>query len=225
LKSVEYGALLGRSRAGGILCAMSLRRRLFAALYDPLTSGMESILVPLRERTAGRAQGDVLEIGAGTGANLAYYPNDARLTAFENNASMASRLKTKAARAGREVRVDVAEGGRLPYGDASFDAVVSSMVLCSVADQAHVLSEVRRVLRPGGQFLFLEHVASPSARVRTWQRRLNPIQRFFADGCELDRDTAAAIRNAGFASTTIDELDLPRFPALTGHVIVGVALA
>lgn len=204
---------------------MSLRRRLFAALYDPLTAGMEGILAPLRQRTAGRARGDVLEIGAGTGANLAYYPRDTRLHVFETSSWMASRLQRKAVRAGRNLRIDVAEGGPLPYADATFDTVVSTMVLCSVPDQASALSEIRRVLRRGGQFLFLEHVASPRPGVRVWQRRLNPLQRFFADGCQLDRDTAAAIRSAGFVSTDIDEVDLPRFPALTEHVIVGVATA
>ena len=132
----------------------SLRRRLFAAVYDRLSAGAEEALAPLRTRTAGRAHGAVLEI------------------------------------------VDVAEaqGARLPYPDAAFDAVVASLVLCSVDDQRTVLAEVRRVLRPGGHFLFLEHVAAASPRVRAWQRRLSPVQRFFADGCELDHDTASPIR-------------------------------
>jgi SAM-dependent methyltransferase len=173
----------------------------------------------------GRARGAVLELGAGTGANLPYYPDGVSLTAFETNPSMAVRLQRKAAQRRRPVEVDVAETGRLPYRDASFDTVVATLVLCSVPDQAAVLAEVRRVLRPGGEFLFLEHVAASRPRVRQWQRRLNPLQRFLADGCELDRDTASAIRAAGFAAVEIEAADVPHLPELIGHVILGVAVA
>ena len=123
------------------------------------------------------------------------------------------------------VRASGGEGAWLPYPDAAFDAVVASLVLCSVADQRTVLAEVRRVLRPGGHFLFLEHVAAASPRVRAWQRRLSPVQRFFADGCELDRDTASAIRAGGFARTHIEEVELSGAPILSRKLIVGVAVA
>lgn len=202
----------------------SLRRRLFAALYDRLTASSEPPLTPLRERTAGQARGDVLELGAGTGANLPYYAADVKLTAFERNAAMASRLSKRATSLGRSIQVNVARGGRLPYPDGSFDAVVVSFVLCSVTDVASILSEVRRVLRPGGTFWFLEHVASADPGVRRWQRRLNPIQRFFADGCELDRDTAAAIRTASFSSVHIEEAQHEGAQALTRRLIVGSAV-
>jgi SAM-dependent methyltransferase len=136
---------------------------------------------------------------------------------------MASRLERRAAALGRSVRVDLGQADRLPYADSSFDAVVVSFVLCSVSDAASTLSEVRRVVRPGGTFWFLEHVAAADPRVLQWQRRLNPIQRFLADGCELDRDTGAAIRAAGFAVTQIDEVEQADAPAITRHLIVGSA--
>jgi ubiquinone/menaquinone biosynthesis C-methylase UbiE len=201
----------------------SLRRWAFAALYDRMTAAQEPEVAPLRRKTVGRAHGAVLEIGAGTGANLPYYPRDAHLTTLEPNQAMASRLKQKAEALGRSVQVDVHEGERLPYADSVFDAVVVSLVLCSVPDQQAMLAEVKRVLRPGGVFLFVEHVASRDERVRRWQRRLSPIQRFIADGCELDRDTGAAIRAAGFGSADIEEVDLAGLPALTRHVVLGAA--
>jgi ubiquinone/menaquinone biosynthesis C-methylase UbiE len=203
----------------------ALRRGLFAAVYDRCTAGAEASLAPLRGRVVGRASGAVLEIGAGTGANLPYYPREAQLTVFEPNPAMAVRLQRKASARGQRVQVDVAEAGRLPYSDAAFDAVVATFVLCSVTDQAAVLAEIRRVLRPGGEFHFLEHVAATDPRVRRWQQRLNPLQRLFADGCELDRDTASALHAAGFASTHLEEVDVPDLPELTRHLIVGVAIA
>jgi ubiquinone/menaquinone biosynthesis C-methylase UbiE len=203
----------------------SLRRRLFASAYDRMSTRGETVLAPLRREVVSAARGSVLEIGVGTGANLPFYAPDVELTAFEPNPWMAAQLERKAARFGRRVQIDVAGGATLPYVDAQFDAVVATFVLCSVADQPAVLAEIRRVLRGGGQFYFLEHVAAPTAGVRAWQRRLNPLQRFFADGCELDRDTESAIRNAGFASTQVQVLELHDLPQLTRHMIAGVARA
>ena len=203
----------------------SLRRRLFARVYDRMSTRGEAVLAPLRREIVGAARGSILELGAGTGANLPYYAPDVELTVFEPNPWMAAQLERKAARWQRRVRIDVASGVTLPYPDARFDAVVATMVLCSVTDQAAVLGEIRRVLRAGGQFHFLEHVAAPTAGVRAWQRRLNPLQRFFADGCELDRDTESAIRDAKFASTQIQTLELIDLPQFTRHMIAGVARA
>jgi SAM-dependent methyltransferase len=204
----------------------ALRRRLFAALYDRMSRRGEVLLAPLRQQIVGRAHGNVLEIGAGTGANLPHYGPDVSLTMFEPNPWMAKRLKQKAVSYGREIEVDIADAGRnLPYADGRFDAAVATLVLCSVADPVHVLAEIRRVLRPGGQFHFLEHVAAQDDALRKWQRRLTPVQRFFADGCELDRDTGWAITNAGFASVEMEVLELAGLPALTRSMISGVARA
>ncbi len=195
----------------------------YAATYDRLNSSPE--LAPLRARVAGRAHGDVLEIGAGTGANLPFYPADAHLSAVEPNPHMAVRLQAKAAARGRAVAVAIRRGEDLPYPDRSFDVVISTLVLCSVADQSLVLREIRRVLRPGGRFLFLEHVASDDERVRRWPRRLNPLSRLLNDGCTLDRDTAAAIRAAGFTSVDIEDTQLAAAAAISRRLIAGQARA
>jgi ubiquinone/menaquinone biosynthesis C-methylase UbiE len=190
-----------------------------------MSRGAELVLAPIRQRIVGQAHGEVLEIGAGTGVNLAFYAPDACLTMFEASPWMAARLKQKAASRGREVRVDLASGPDLPYADAQFDSVVATLVLCSVTEPAHVLAEIRRVLRPGGALYFLEHVAAPDERVRRWQHRLNPLQRFLADGCELDRDTTTAIRVAGFSAVEIEVLEPAELPSLTRHMIGGAARA
>ena len=190
----------------------SLRRRLFARLYDRLSARAEVVLAPLRREIVGAAHGSVLEIGAGTGMNLPYYAPDVELTVFEPNPWMAEQLERKAAHVGTARARRCRRCGTLPYPDARFDAVVATFVLCSVADQHAALAEVQRVLRAGGQFHFLEHVAAPNAGVRAWQRRLTPVQRFFADGCELDRDTAQAIRTRTFATTDIQVLALTDLP-------------
>ncbi len=149
--------------------------------------------------------GDVLEIGLGTGANLPYYGERVRsLTAVEPSAGMRARAERRAKEAGRTLRLTQHSGGQLPFEDARFDAVVITLVLCTVEDVRAVLREVLRVLRPGGKFHFLEHVASPDPRVRKWQDRLNSIWKAVGCGCNLNRDTERAIRSAGFA---VDKLD------------------
>ena len=184
---------------------MSLSQRLFAAWYDILNSGVEGRLTPFRERTAGRTQGEVLEIGGGTGANLRFYPPDARLTVVEPNPHMAKRLRRRAGEQGREVTVVPDAGERLPFPDASFDTVVTTLVLCMVSDLDQVVREARRVIRPGGAFLFYEHVVAGSWHTRALQSGLNPVWRFMTTGCNLNRDIAGAIRGAGFSRVEVED--------------------
>ena len=202
---------------------VSLTERLFAAGYDLLNSAVEGAVSPYRRQTAGRAHGDVLEIGAGTGANLAFYPDDLRLTAVEPNPHMARRLVRRSARQGRDVAVCSERGERLSFPDASFDSVVTTLVLCMVDDLDQVLAQVARVLRPGGEFLFYEHVVSPRIRGRRWQERLNPVWKLLTTGCNLDRDITGAIRSAGFASVDVTAFDLSVGLPVTIPNIVGVA--
>ena len=148
--------------------------------------------------------GTVVELGPGVGANLRYLPPGARLIAIEPNRHMHARLR-RAARAhgvDLEVRSIVAEQVDLP--DASVDAVISSLVLCSVGDPEAVLAEVRRILRPGGRFSFIEHVvAEDGTGTRTAQRLLRRPWAWLFEGCSCERDLAGVIRSAGFGSVDL----------------------
>ena len=202
---------------------MSLSKRLFAAWYDLLNSAVEGRVMPYRSQTAGRTWGDTLEIGAGTGANLPFYPRDVRLTAVEPNPHMAKRLRRRAVRLGREVAVVSDVGERLTFRESSFDCVVTTLVLCMVEELDRVVSEARRVLRPGGAFFFYEHVVSPRPRGRRWQGRLNPVWKFVTTGCNLNRDIAGVIKAAGFSTVDITPFDLSIGMPVTIPNIVGVA--
>jgi ubiquinone/menaquinone biosynthesis C-methylase UbiE len=202
-----------------------LGKRLFAVWYDLLNAGVEGRVIPYRKLTAGVSQGSVLEIGGGTGANLAHYPPSTRITMLEPNPHMVRRLRRSADRLGRAVTIVPGVGESIPFADGSFDSVVTTLVLCMVADLGQVVTEARRVLKPGGQFLFYEHVASLDPKTLRWQTRFNPCWRFLTTGCNLDRDIAGAIQRAGFAS-----VELRRFSLSVGGPaklpnIVGVARA
>ncbi len=177
---------------------------LFAALYDRFMHRTEeACLRDWREKLLSGLRGTVAEIGAGTGANLPYYgASVTRLTLLEPDDEMRRRLAAR--RAGAHVRaaeVDVAgaSGETLPFPDASLDAVVGTLVLCTVRDPSAVLSEVRRVLKPSGAYVFLEHGAADdgSSRLR-WQRRLEPAWKKFVEGCHLTRRADVALAAAGF---------------------------
>lgn len=157
----------------------------------------------------GGLSGRVLEIGTGTGANFRYLLRGSRLVAVEPNVAAHVHIQRAAARRGVAVEVLAAAAEALPLRDATFDAVVASLVLCTVADPERAIAEVRRVLRPGGRFLCLEHVAAPEG---TWlaavQRAVDrPWQRAFG-GCSVRRDTEGLLRRAGFASVEVEHLVL-----------------
>lgn len=171
-----------------------------AALYDRMMKAVEdACLASWRADLLAPLSGAVLEIGAGTGANLAHYPDTiARLVLAEPDPVMRHRLSARAVAQGREVIGADAES--LPFADGAFDFVVSTLVLCSVQDPAAALAEMRRVLKPGGRLVFIEHVAATDnpGRLR-WQKLLEPIWRPLMGNCHLTRRTAEAIRAAGFA--------------------------
>ena len=203
---------------------MSLSEWAFAASYDLLNTGVEGRLRAYREQTAGRAQGRVLEIGGGTGANLAYYPPSVSLTVVEPNPHMRRRLRRRAARLDRQVVLVSEVGERLPFPDESFDSVVTTLVLCMVEDLDQVVQETRRVLRPGGVFYFYEHVVAEGPWLRRLQDRLNPAWRFLTTGCNLNRDIAGAIGAAGFRQVDIRSFDLrfawlPAIPNIVGSAV------
>ena len=175
-----------------------------------------------RELFAGIGK-SVLEIGPGTGPNLAYYPPGVRWLGVEPNPFMHPYLQKAAAQAGLQIDLRSGTAERLPADDNSMDTVVSTLVLCSVADPETALQEVLRVLKPGGRFLFLEHVAAPEGTfLRRVQTFIRPLWKIIGDGCHPDRDTGPAIEHAGFSEVTYENFRLPLGPVATQ--IVGVAL-
>lgn len=177
-------------------------------IYDRFMRASEkACLETWRSELLGDLSGSILEIGAGTGANVPRYPASVtRLTLVDDDPHMLAKLEARVAehrgraeRTGPEIEIREASAASLPFPDASFDAVVSTLVLCSVPDVDVVLREIRRVLRAKGVFVYLEHVAGEEGTSRlTWQRRIEPVWRRLAGNCHLTRRTGEAIRRAGF---------------------------
>lgn len=163
--------------------------------------------------------GCVLEIGPGTGANLEYYPEEVLLTALEPNPHMQRYLEEKAEKLQRQLKIITAAAEDIPLEDESMNTVVSTLVLCSVTDLQQTLHEIKRVLKPGGTFLFLEHVAAPEGSLlRAVQSGIKPLWRWMADGCHPDRVTWKAIEGAGFDEVTIEHFRLS-LPVVKPHII------
>ena len=177
--------------------------RAFAAAYARLVDAESEVMRGWRRWIASRAHGVVVELGAGTGANLAWYGDVERLVLVEPSPAMRRRL---AARAGDAEVLD-ATAAALPLPDDSVDAVVATLVLCSVPDLPAALAEVRRVLRPGGSLLLLEHVRAADPATARWQDRLDPAWRRLAQGCHPNRNTVAAVAAAGF--TVVERHPVP----------------
>lgn len=178
----------------------------FNATFFWLAGGLlDRLLRPHKRRVLVDLPDTVVELGSGVGANLRYLQRGSTLIAVEPNPAMHGRLRRAAER--HDVRLDVRAVSAAATGlpDASAEAVISSLVLCSVADPAEVLAEVRRVLRPGGRFVFVEHVAAPAGtalrRLQRWVRR--PWGWCF-EGCSCERDLASLIRSAGFATVDVE---------------------
>ena len=152
-------------------------------------------MAALRRELLGAARGRVLELGAGTGRNLAAYPAGVEaLVLTEPDAAMRARLRRRVARSGRAASVVAAGAESLPFPGASFDTVVCTLVLCTVADPQASVRELRRVLRPGGRLLFIEHVRAEPGRLARRQDRLARPWRAFAAGCHCNRPTLALLR-------------------------------
>ena len=178
-----------------------------------------------RDRTLAPACGRILEIGFGTGRNLTHYPPTVRrIEAVDPDFDLDRVSMPRIAHAAIDVDFHHLNAEHLPFEDARFDTVVSTFTLCSIPDVVHALGEVRRVLKPGGQFLFLEHGLSPDPQVARWQHRLNPIQNRIGGGCHLIRDTMQLVTGSGLHLRDAEHYYLRRVPRFAGYMTEGSAL-
>jgi ubiquinone/menaquinone biosynthesis C-methylase UbiE len=176
-----------------------------------------------RQQLLQKVRGNVLEIGFGTGLNLPHYPAGiSALTAVEPNGGMGAIAQKRIAASPIPVTTQQLSGENLPMPDVSFDSVVCTWTLCSIADAPKALAEAYRVLKPGGKFFFIEHGLSEEPSIQTWQNRITPIQRVVADGCHLNRKMDALVK-AVFDEVEIEEFYAPDLPKVMGYFYRGVA--
>jgi ubiquinone/menaquinone biosynthesis C-methylase UbiE len=205
---------------------MTLRTKFFALTYDRQMAKTEKAgLRAFRERLLAGLSGDVLEIGGGTGANLPWYgPAVTSLTLTEPQPPMLRRLERTARDHRLSPTVLRAPAEDLPFDDHTFDVAVSTLVLCGVDDQPRALRELRRVLRPGGQFVFIEHVRADDAGTARLQDRLNWLNRLVVC-CDCNRPTLDSIKAADFTLTLLEHTALPKAPTFVRPAILGSATA
>jgi prepilin-type processing-associated H-X9-DG protein len=203
---------------------MSIRTTIFAATYDRMSRASEDAgMRDLRRGLLADAEGRVLEIGGGTGANLAFYDGSVEsLVVTEPEQKMLKRLQRKAREQAPLATVLRAPAEDLPFEDGAFDTVVSTLVLCGVDDQPRALREARRVLRPGGRLLFIEHVRSDDPELARFQDRMNWLNRLVVQ-CDCNRPTLTTIEAEGFDVTRIEHTSMPKAPKFVRPLIVGAA--
>ena len=205
---------------------MGLRRRFMALTYDRQLAKIEQAgLRELRRTLLAGASGRVLEVGGGTGANHPFYgPHVESLTITEPEPSMLRRLEPRVREQSPDTKVLRAPAEDLPFEDNTFDVAVSTLVLCGVDNQAQALRELRRVIRPGGRLIFIEHVRSDEPGLARWQDRLNGLIRLVAC-CDCNRRTLDSIKAEGFEVTAVEHTSLKKVPPWDRPLIAGTATA
>lgn len=177
-----------------------------------------------RRRTLAGASGRILEIGFGTGMNLQHYPSSVRrIEAIDPDVDLDRFSAPRIAASSIDVDFHHLDAEHLPFAADSFDTVVCTLTLCSIPDAEHALREVRRVLKPGGRFLFLEHGLAPDPGVARWQHRLTPLQQRIGGGCHLDRPTAQLVSGSGMTLQGMRNYYLKRLPRFVGYMTEGAA--
>ena len=179
--------------------------------------------IPIRARVAAPLEGDVLEVGFGSGLNVPHYPAGVSRVRAVDPATVGRKLAAQRV-AASSVAVEYIglEGQELPLGSASVDHVLTTWTLCTIPDVERALGEIRRVLRPGGSFHFVEHGRSPDAKVARWQGRLTPLQRRIAGGCHLNRPIDELVDGSGLDLTQMDNY-YAKGPRAFGYMFEGVA--
>jgi len=187
--------------------------------------GMKAV-APLRRRVCQGLEGNVVEIGFGSGHNVPFYPETVSRVAAIEPADVGWRLAEKRLRAATvPVERSGLDGESLPFADDSFDSALSTWTLCTIPDVAAALSEVRRVLKPGGTFHFLEHGLAPDEAVRRWQHRLEPVEKRVFGGCHLTRPIVDLLTGAGFTITELDVFYEDGTPKFLGADSLGTAVS
>lgn len=195
-----------------------LRAKLFARAMAQAGDMHDQLIAPYKRRLLAPLRGDVLEIGPGSGVNFDYFAPDIRWVGVEPNPYMVPYLQESAAKQGRTIELRTGYTEALPVDSASMDAVVSTLVLCSVNNLQRSLAEIRRVLKPGGKYIFIEHVAAPPGSGLRWrQNAIRPLWSFFADGCCPNREIWRELEVAGFGQLEIEHFSI-QVPIVRPHI-------
>lgn len=205
---------------------MGLWANLWAAGFDFVGQRMMPVQAPHRKRIVEDAPGEVLEIGAGTGFNFSFYRNAKRVVAIEPGEALRRRAERRARSAPLPVEVREGDAHELDFADGAFDTVIFSLVLCTIPDPARALTEARRVLKPGGQIRFYEHVRAEDPALAKRQDRWEKPWKAFNQGCHPNRDSVAEIERAGFRISDLDRFDQNArgMPRIVRPHVVGTAI-
>ena len=198
------------------------KRHIFPRLCNLAMS--RKVLEKYRKDLLSDVDGNILEIGFGTGINIFFYPDHVRkITAVEPNDGMNPKALKRVESSGIKVDIQTLGADSLPFPDCAFDSVVSTYTLCSIENVDKALSEITRVLKQGGRFFFLEHGLSPDPNVEKWQNRLNSVNKILADGCNLNRNIKNIIASTKLKICQLENFYLEKTPRFGGYLYKGVA--